>query len=316
MSEICANVNIFKLLTCCWISLNRFWSNDLGQQNCNTELFDKIYQKFSFQIYHGITPICVHASATMELISAYCADSLIVKILCVTHRHTHRSQEAAAMDEMLHHSLATKLHSYTSQYRSTAVCVSVCVSGWQTEPPTMLYLTNHTARAWGRALSVCPWFPFSSVWCTSHLSICTWSCSISNSCSHSVSLSVWFLPPQLSPSPRPCSVISLMFGQPTWLSISLYVVLSHSHSPLNKISSSLHLHLPRSFPPSTLSSPLCQKGNKSLLVYLGDNQRQIVCFRGMSFCLCTYMCIVHVCVSICVLLSQAINHSDLSTKSS
>lgn len=131
---------------------------------------------------------------------------------------------------------------------------------------------------------------------------------------HSVSLSVWLSPTSASssPSPRPCSVISLMFGHfapsfCTYHSLSRSLVPSHFIKSNNDPALAL-------FPPSLLPPFLSVlKGNTSLSFIWGNNHRQIVCLGGGGVRLCTYMCIVH--VSICVPYSPGINHSDPPTKS-
>lgn len=152
-----------------------------------------------------------------------------------------------------------------------------------------------------RALSVCPSFPFSSVWCPSFLSIFTQS------------LSLTLCHCQLG-SPRRSFLFSLShivlallshLCLVTLLPLSL-CILSHTDSPLifssNTviIQSSLHLLLLLSFHPVFLqhSLHLCVKQQQIVDVYFRYNQRQTVCSRG-HLPLDAYVLHTCVCVDLC-----------------
>lgn len=96
--------------------------------------------------------------------------------------------------------------------------------------------------------------------------------------------SFFFLPP------RPCSLISLIFSDPTWHSFSICYFLSHPHTP-HPPSPPLFSLFPSLSHPSLIPSVL--KGKESLLLIWGTIEDRL-CALG-DICLCMHMC--HVSMS-------------------
>lgn len=115
---------------------------------------------------------------------------------------------------------------------------------------------------------------------------------------HSVSLSVWLSPTSASssPSPRPCSVISLVFGHLA-PSFCTYHSLSRSHVPSHFIKSNNDPVLAL-FPPSLLPPFLSVL---KVAVYLGEQSRTDCLLGGGSS---VHVHVHRACLNLCPVQSR------------